>query len=166
MDTDTQKCGWKIAYFFTEKQKRKKTDEKRILCKSTLRTRAKFKINSAIRCRFIQKHPDLCNHGQCTEVCYFCSFDNRQNFYKHNLVWSKNKFVSLYFPIKIQEQMRLKIRENLKTATLNPKFTSFFVFFKCTNRRFELIITHHWTFHSCCHHSLKGKCMHILYQMS
>ena len=33
---DLQKCGWKSAYFFTEKQKRTKTDEKRILCKLTL----------------------------------------------------------------------------------------------------------------------------------
>ena len=24
---DLQKCGWKSAYFFKEKQKRKKTDE-------------------------------------------------------------------------------------------------------------------------------------------
>ena len=35
-DMDLQKCGEKSAYFFTEKQKRKKTDENQIMCKFTL----------------------------------------------------------------------------------------------------------------------------------
>ena len=35
-DMDLQKCGRKSEYFFKEKQKRKKTDDKRILCKFTL----------------------------------------------------------------------------------------------------------------------------------
>ena len=35
VDMDVQKCGQKRTYFFMEKIKRTKADEKRILCKST-----------------------------------------------------------------------------------------------------------------------------------
>ena len=47
-DMDCKKYGQKLAYFFMEKQKRKKTAEKQVLCKSTLNRRM------IVRCRSVE----------------------------------------------------------------------------------------------------------------
>ena len=54
----------------------------------------------------------------------FTALAIEETFTQRNFSPSTIEIVSMYFPIKkFQEQMRPKIRENLRTANFNPKFT-------------------------------------------
>ena len=46
-----------------------------------------------------------------------------KTFTQRNFLPSKIEIVPLYFPIKIYEQLRPKIRKNFRAADFNPKFT-------------------------------------------
>ena len=55
----------------------------------------------------------------------FTALAIKKTFTQRNILPSKIETVSMYFPIKNYNQMRPKIRENLRTANFNPKFTGY-----------------------------------------